>query len=166
MQNSERTLEVRGTRVFTVPVESAFAAWTESDLVRQWWGPHGFTCPVAEMDVRKDGVSLVAMRAPAEFGGADMYNTWTYTVVDPPRRLEYDMRFATADGRPITPADAGIPDGVPDSVPHIVTFERLDENRSQVSVTEYGYTSAEARDMSQGGLNECLDKLSSLLNTN
>ena len=164
MRDSDRTFEVRGTRVFTVPVEAAYAAWTESDLVQQWWGPHGFTCPVAEMDVRRGGVSLVAMRAPAEFGGAEMYNTWTYTFVDPPNRLDYDMRFSTSDRQTISPADAGIPGGVPDAVPHIVTFERLDENRSQVSITEYGYTSAEARDMSQGGLDECLDKLSVLLN--
>ena len=163
MSSSGPTFDVRATREFPVSVESAYAAWTEEDLVKQWWGPLGFSCPVAAMDVRSGGVSVVGMRAPAEFGGVEMYNTWTYTLVDPPDRLEYDMRFSTADGQPISPADAGIPGGVPDAVPHVVTFERLDDLRSQVSVTEYGYTAQDARDMSQAGLEECLDKLASLL---
>ena len=164
MSSSHPTFEVRSTRVFPVPVEAAYAAWTEPSVVKQWWGPAGFTCPVADLDVRSGGVSLIAMRAPAEFGGAEMYNTWTYTLVDPPNRLEYEMRFSTADGRNISPADAGIPGGVPDAVPHVVTFERLEDSHSQVSVTEYGYTDQGARDMSQAGLDECLDKLARLFN--
>jgi uncharacterized protein YndB with AHSA1/START domain len=163
MRSPQPTFEVRATRVFPVPVEAAYAAWTEPDLVKQWWGPTGFTCPVAALNVRSGGVSLVAMQAPGEYGGGTMYNTWTYTQVDPPNRLEYQMRFATADGRTISPADAGIPGGVPDAVPHIVTFEPLDDHRSQVSVTEDGYTDQQARDMSQAGLDQCLDKLDRLL---
>ena len=163
MSRPQPTFEVRATRVFPVPVEAAYAAWTEPDRVKQWWGPTGFTCPVAALDVRSGGVSLVAMRAPADTGGGTMYNTWGYTLVDPPNRLEYQMRFADADGRTISPADAGIPGGVPDAVPHVVTFEPLDDHRSRVSVTEYGYTDQQARDMSQAGLDQCLDKLYQLL---
>jgi uncharacterized protein YndB with AHSA1/START domain len=74
---------VEVTRTVAAPVATAYAAWTESDLVKQWWGPTGFTCPVARMDVREGGVSLVAMRAPAEFGGGDLYNTWAYSLVVP-----------------------------------------------------------------------------------
>jgi uncharacterized protein YndB with AHSA1/START domain len=163
MEAAPKTFEVRATREFPVPVETAYAAWTESDLVKQWWGPTGFTCPVARMDVRAGGVSLVAMRAPEEYGGMDMYNTWTYTVVEPPNRLEYEMRFADSDGRTTSPATAGIPAGVPDVVQHVVTFERLDGDRSRIQVTEYGYTDEQARDMSQAGLDQCLDKLERLL---
>ena len=166
MRSSHPTFEVRATRVLPVPVETAYAAWTEPSLVKQWWGPAGFTCPVADLDVRRGGVSLVAMRAPAEFGGAEMYNTWTYTQVDPPSRLEYEMRFSTAEGQTISPAEAGIPGGVPDAVPHVVTFEQLDDRHSQVSITEYGYTDQEARDMSQAGLDQCLDKLARFFDEN
>ncbi|RLQ86569.1 SRPBCC domain-containing protein [Mycetocola zhadangensis] len=165
MSNSQPTFDVHATRTFPVSVEAVFAAWTEGDLVKQWWGPLGFTCPMAEMDVRSGGVSVVAMRAPAEFGGAVMYNTWTYTKVDPPNRLEYDMRFSTPEGQPISPASAGIPGGVPDFVPHVVLFDRLDDHRSRVSVTESGYTAHDARAMSLAGLEECLDKLAVLLGT-
>lgn len=52
---------------------------------------------------------------------ATLYNTWTYTAVDAPNRLEYELRFADAEGRSIRPAGAGIPAGVPAAVPHVVT---------------------------------------------
>ncbi|PWC06635.1 SRPBCC family protein [Mycetocola zhujimingii] len=163
MGNSSSTFEVRVTREFPVPVDSAYAAWTTPELLMQWWGPLGFTCPVANLDVRVGGVSLVAMRAPAQFGGGDMFNTWTYTLVDPPNRLEFEMRFTDANGEAISPADVGIPAGVPDTVPHVVTFASVGEGGSRLSVTEYGYTVEEARDGSQAGLDQCLDKLATLL---
>jgi uncharacterized protein YndB with AHSA1/START domain len=146
-----------------VPARVAYAAWIEPAQVRGWWGPTGFSCPVAEMDVRVGGVSLVAMRAPAEYGGGDLYNTWTYTRVVPQDRLEYELRFSTPTGEPIAPADAGIPGGVPAAVPHVVTFEDLDGGRSRLTVVETGYTDAHARDVSRAGLEQCLDKLERLL---
>ena len=156
---------VEVTRIVAAPVDTAYAAWTESDRVRQWWGPTGFTCPVARMDVREGGVSLVAMRAPAEFGGGDFYNTWTYTRVVPKARLEYTMRFSTSDGTTISPAEAGVPGGVPEAVPHVVTFERIDDASCRISVTEYGYPGPAERDLSQTGLEQCLDKLEKALVT-
>jgi uncharacterized protein YndB with AHSA1/START domain len=156
------TFEVRVTREFPVPVALAYAAWTEEEGVRAWWGPTGFTCPYAEMDVRPGGVSLVAMRAPAEYGGGDIFNTWNYAHVEPLARLEYVMRFATADGETLTPEQVGIPDGVPHGVPHVVTFEPV-PGGSRVTVVESGYTTRQARDMSQSGMDECLDKLERLL---
>ena len=36
------------TRTFDAPIESVWAAWTDPKHVMQWWGPIGFTCPVAE----------------------------------------------------------------------------------------------------------------------
>jgi uncharacterized protein YndB with AHSA1/START domain len=159
----DHTFEVRASRVLPVPAEAAYAAWVTPDLVMRWWGPAGFTCPLATMDVRAGGVSLLAMRAPAEFGGGDMFTTWTYTVVSPPNRLEYVVRFADAEGRTIHPAEAGIPGGVPDAVPHVVTFHELGNGRTQLEVTEYGYTEKGARDLSQTGLDQCLDKLEVVL---
>lgn len=159
----EETYEVRTQREFPVGVDELYAAWTEPAAIRQWWGPAGFSCPVAELDVREGGVSLLAMRAPAEYGGGDTYNTWTYSLVEPPTRLEYVMRFATSSGQTISPEEAGVPGGVPDAVPHEVTFEGLDGQRSRVTVTEYGYADQGARDLSQAGLEQCLDKLALLL---
>jgi hypothetical protein len=71
------TFDVVVRRTFPVPPEEAWRAWSESDLVKQWWGPNGFSCPMADVDLSVGGRTFVAMRAPAEFGGGDLYSTWT-----------------------------------------------------------------------------------------
>ena len=76
------------TRVFDAPLEEVWRAWLDPAYVRQWWGPSGFTCPLAEMDFREGGTSLVCMRAPQEYGGQELYNTWTYTRILPYKRIE------------------------------------------------------------------------------
>ena len=82
------------TRVFDAPIEQAWKAWSEPEYVMQWWGPTGFTCPLAEMDFREGGTSLVCMRAPKEFGGQDMYNTWTYRKIVPMQSIEFIQNLA------------------------------------------------------------------------
>ena len=66
------TFDVVVRRTFPVSPEQAWRAWSDADLVKQWWGPTGFSCPFADVDLRVGGRTLVAMRAPAEFGGGDM----------------------------------------------------------------------------------------------
>jgi uncharacterized protein YndB with AHSA1/START domain len=60
------------TRAFDAPIEQVWAAWTDAEQVKRWWGPTGFTVPVARIDFRVGGTSLVAMRAPKEYGGQDI----------------------------------------------------------------------------------------------
>ena len=152
-----RTSEVVGRRVLGAPPEEVWKAWSVPDHVAQWWGPAGFTCPSAEMDFREGGSSLVCMRAPAEYGGMEMYNTWTYRRIEPHSRIEFDLAFTDAD-RARVPS----PPGVPEDVRHVVTLTRLGSDRTELTVTEYGYTLDEARDLSAAGLEECLDKMESM----
>jgi len=147
------------TRVFDAPVEQVWKAWTDPEFVMQWWGPTGFTCTIAEMDFREGGTSLVCMRAPKEFGGHDMYNTWTYTKIVPDERIEYTFNFADKDGSKLTPAQMGVPTGVPDDGHHVVTFKDLGHSRTEMTMTEHGYTTDQAHDISKAGLDQCLDKM-------
>ncbi len=148
------------TRVFDAPVESVWQAWTESDQLMRWWGPTGFTCPLARMDVRQGGTSLVAMRSP---DGQDHYNTWTYTSIEPGRRLEFVQHFADQDGNQLEPADLGLPPAIPSAVPHVLTFEELDGARTQLTVTESGYPNEQIVEVSRTGMAQCLDKLDATL---
>ncbi len=52
------------TRVFDAPRELVFKAWTDRDRLQRWWGPHGFTNPVCEIDVRPGGSIEIHMRGP------------------------------------------------------------------------------------------------------
>ena len=134
------------------------AAWSDPDYVTQWWGPAGFTSPSAELNFRIGGSSLVCMRAPAEFGGQDMYTTWTYRRIEPMNLIEFDVRFTDATGASIPP-----PPGVPCEVRHIVTFTSVAAVQTSMTVTEFGYPDEQVRDQSKAGLEQCLDKMAELL---
>lgn len=163
MTSKSKPLNMELTRVFDAPVEQVWKAWSESELVKRWWGPQGFTCPVAEMDFREGGRSLVCMRAPAEFGGQELYNTWTYTSIVPMERIEFVQNFSDERGNPLAPASVGLPPDIPYAVRHVLTFKPLDENRTELSVTEYGYSQAQTVEMSRAGMAQCLDKMAAIL---
>src|SRR5262249_51443437 len=46
-------------RTFDAPVDQVWAHWVDSDRVKKWWSPTGFSVPVARMDFREGGTSLV-----------------------------------------------------------------------------------------------------------
>ena len=152
------THDVVSTREFAAPVEQVWRAWHDPAYVMSWWGPYGFTSPSADLDFQVGGTSLVCMRAPAEFGGQDMYHTWTYRRIEPPSLLEFDLAFTDATGTPIEP-----PPAVPFAVRHVVTLMQVAEDRTSLTITEYGYESEQVRDQSQAGLEQCLDKMATLL---
>ena len=154
-----QTFDVVSTRIFDAPVEEVWKAWSDPEYVMRWWGPTGFTSPSAEMDFRVGGTSLVCMRAPAEYGGQDMYNTWTYTRIDPHERIELVSNFADKDGAHIDRAAIGMPQGVPHDVPHVIIFEAADDTGTKMTVTEHGYTTEQARDLSKAGMEQCLEKM-------
>jgi uncharacterized protein YndB with AHSA1/START domain len=149
--------------VFDAPPERVWRAWSDPGQVMRWWGPRCFTSPLCRMDFRTGGTALVCMRAPAEFGGRDMYNTWTYGRIEPMRRLEFVLRFSDREGNTLDPAAMGLSPGIPGEVPHVVTFTALDGGRTEMTITERGYTSDGARDLSRAGLEECLDKMAASL---
>ena len=161
IESKKRDLVV--TRVFNAPVKQVWNAWSDPEHVKRWWGPNGFTCPVAKMDFREDGTSLVCMRAPKEFlRGQDMYNTWTYEEIVPMKRFVYILRFADKDGNTMDPAKQGLPPEMPKKMRHEVTLKKLAKNKTEVTVTEYGWKIGPMMEMSKKGLEQCLDKMASI----
>jgi uncharacterized protein YndB with AHSA1/START domain len=147
------------TRVFDVPVERVWKAWSHAEHVKTWWGPAGFTSPVAKMDFREGRASLVCMRSPQ---GLDMYNTWTYQKIVPMELIEFVFDWADKDGNRIDPTSIGLPPNMPRDVRHVVTFKKLAENKTEMTVTEFGYTSDQMFELSKAGLQECLDKMTAM----
>ncbi len=77
-------------RTFDAPREKVWQAFTDPELVPRWWGPHGTTTTVAEMDVRAGGtwryVSSAPDREDIEFFGE-------YLEVVPPELLRWTFMF-------------------------------------------------------------------------
>ena len=105
---------------------------------------------------------MVCMRPPKEFGGGDMFNTWTYEKIVAMERFIYILRFADKDGNMIDPAQQGLPPEMPREVRNEVTFKELGKNKTEVTVTEYGWTVGQMMEMSKMGLEQCLDKMAAL----
>jgi uncharacterized protein YndB with AHSA1/START domain len=72
------------TRLIDAPCEKLYRAWTEPELMKQWFAPLPWTTPVAETDVRPGGSNLIVMRSPE---GTDYPNRGVYLEVVPNRRL-------------------------------------------------------------------------------
>jgi Activator of Hsp90 ATPase homolog 1-like protein len=99
------------------------------------------------------------MRAPKEFGGQDMYNTWTYTKIVPMREIEYLLHFADKDGNRIDPLTMGLPPDMPQEVRNLITFKDLADDKTELTVTEYDWTVGPMMEMSKMGMEQCLDKM-------
>lgn len=76
--------EIVTTRVFDVPRERLFRAWTDPDQLAQWWGPKGFTNTFQEFDLRPGGSWRFVMRGP---NGVEHPNENVFVEIVGPERL-------------------------------------------------------------------------------
>jgi len=81
------------TRLVKAPRHSLFRAWTEPELLKQWFAPHPCTVPVAETDVRPGGTSLIVMRVP---DGKEMPCHGVYLEVVKDERLVFTDAYTKA----------------------------------------------------------------------
>jgi uncharacterized protein YndB with AHSA1/START domain len=147
------------SRVFNAPVDLVWRAWTDPALVMRWWGPDHFTSPSAKIDFREGGTSLVCMRAPKEMGGQDMYSTWAYKKIVPLRLIEFVQNLADKNGNPLDPVKMGLPPEFPMDIRTVVTFNDLGNEKTEMSVTEYGWIVSPMLGLAEVGLNQSLDKM-------
>jgi uncharacterized protein YndB with AHSA1/START domain len=87
MKENIRQLNI--VREINAPREQVYKAWTDPELLKQWWGPNGVTNPVCELDLRPGGSINIVMLAGSELGD-----------LIPPSKLVYSSS-AVLDGKPI-----------------------------------------------------------------
>lgn len=141
--------EIQMTRLFNAPRDLVFAAMTQPEHVRQWWGRlgEGYSVPVCEIDFRVGGKWRFVNRHPQ--GEAEFYGE--YREIAPPGRVVFTEIFAP----------------FPDS-PSVVTAELADEDgRTRLTAT-VRYPSQMVRDMVMstgmaGGAGTSYDRLEDLL---
>jgi uncharacterized protein YndB with AHSA1/START domain len=74
------------SRLIDTSREKLFRAWTQADLLMQWFAPLPWTTPRAELDVRPGGASLIVMRGP---DGNEFPNRGVYLEVVKNERLVF-----------------------------------------------------------------------------
>ncbi|HEX3656874.1 MAG TPA: SRPBCC family protein [Pirellulales bacterium] len=95
MVASNKSNEIRITRIYDAPVEAVWDAWTDPEQTAQWWGPRGFTLTTHSKDLRPGGHWKYTMHGP---DGVDYPNVTRYFEVEPQKKLVYD--HGGSDDRP------------------------------------------------------------------
>jgi uncharacterized protein YndB with AHSA1/START domain len=141
------------TREIDAPREKLFRAWTQPELLKQWFAPLPFTTPHAELDVRPGGSSLIVMRGP---DGTDYPNRGVYLDVVENERLVSTDAFTSA--------------WQPSEKPFmtlILTFEDMGGDRTRYTARVRHWT-VEDREMHEKmgfhqGWGTCADQLAALV---
>ncbi len=86
--SADRTLVIE--RVINAPVATVWGAWVNPVSLPQWWGPDGFFCRTARIDLRTGGEWVFDMIAP---DGTVFPNHHRYTLILPQSRIDYVLHW-------------------------------------------------------------------------
>lgn len=84
---AETAPEIVSTRVFNVSRELLFQAYTDPELLQNWWGPNGFTNTFHKFDLQSDGEWNFTMHGP---DGVDYKNKIVFREIVPPEKIIFD----------------------------------------------------------------------------
>jgi glutathione S-transferase len=147
MSGTQEEVVLRLSRRFQAPRQRVFDAWTNPEVLRQWWAAQpNWDTPTAEVDARPGGRYRVAMR-DTDTGEVHTL-VGEYREVTPPERLVYTWTWES---------NAGAMKGSENTLVE-VDF-REDGDATEVSVTHSGFATPELSEMHAHGWNGCLDNL-------
>lgn len=152
--------EIVITRVFDAPQKLVFKAWTEPERMKRWWGPNGFTMPVAKIDLRPGGVIHFCMRSP---DGQDIWCKGVYREVVEPSLLVSTDSFSDKDGNVVEPSQYGMNPDWPSEALITVTFAEQAGKTKLTLRHAVGSAPAADREGCQAGWSESLDRLAGYL---
>lgn len=155
MSQSEAQNELVLTRTFDAPPEKVYRAWTEPELMKQWFVPRPWSIASVELDSRPGGRCDVTMRDPE---GNEYPNPGVYLELVPGRKLVFTDAFT----------EGWLPHGKPFMVAE-VTFEPTADGKT-IYTARARHWSAESKEEHEKmgfheGWGQCADQLAELLKT-
>jgi len=127
------------TREFAALPEQVWSAWTESELLDQWWAPKPFASRTKVMDFRVGGRRFYAMVSP---DGQERWGLQKYTSISPKTNFKMLNAFADKDENPELPGSEWD-----------FNFSEQDGN-TKVSITIYNESLARLEKMIEMGFKE------------
>ena len=137
-----QTLVVR--RTIQATPERLFAAWTEPEQLRAWWGPEGVVCIAADVDLRPGGRYRIGNQLPDQ---RVLWIVGEFERVEPPRRLVYTWRV----------------EGLSEIEERVTVQFASQGAATEVIVTHERIPSREIRDQHEQGWEGCLSGLAEFL---
>lgn len=139
MQPTELTL----SRIIPAPREEVFAAWTDPEILKQWWGPGPVSCPEAHVDLREGGDYRLAN---LETDGSITWITGRFERVRPPEELVYTWNVSIVPGEPTL----------------VRVLFREHPDGTEILLKHERFAVEAVRDMHLQGWGGCIDKLEAL----
>ncbi|PKN17346.1 MAG: hypothetical protein CVU71_16320 [Deltaproteobacteria bacterium HGW-Deltaproteobacteria-6] len=131
--NDEKGIVIE--RVFDAPSRAVWRAWTEPEIIQQWWGPGDFTAPSIKVDLKVGGQYIFAMHGPkGSEWDKDMYSAGIYQEIVPGKKLVLTDYFSNEKGEMQEPADYGMDSDFPKESTVTVLFEEPETGRTKLSV--------------------------------
>lgn len=159
------------TRTFLEPREKVWEAWTTPELIKQWFGPEGFTAPNIRLDLREGGKYVYTMRGPAgSEWDKDMYSAGIFQEIIPMEKIVATDYFSDAEGNPVPPSeqDPSMANFPPELVV-TTSFEDSPEGGTKLTVSYQQVNDEQYQAMKDSGMEEgwrtTLDKLAAVVST-
>ncbi len=146
-------------RTFDAAVDLIWQMWTDPEHFKRWYGPKGFTVPVADMDMRVGGKRLICMASPD--GSMKMWTTGEHTEIVPNERLVYTESPADENGNVVSPSAMGMPEGYPATTEVTVLLEDIGGQTKMVMT----HSGVPADSGANAGWEQAFDKLADHIET-
>ena len=111
--------QIHVQREFDAPKDLVWSAWTEKELLDQWWAPKPWKTRSKTMDFREGGHWLYAMVGPE---GEEHWARVDYKTINPKSGFVCDDAFCDSDGR------------VNEQMPKMTWDNRFGENNNTTTV--------------------------------
>lgn len=143
---NDSVIELIINKDINAPVENVFQAWTQPELMKQWFAP-GDVMKVAnaEVDLKVGGTYLIHMHDPDE--NADHIVSGTYEEIIPNKKIVFNWMWK---------------EGV-DRTQVTIEFQALNEGETRLTLIHRGFSQQEFADKHNMGWNGCLANLEKYL---
>lgn len=98
LQMFKKTKELSFERTYDAPIGTVWRAWTDAEMLREWWGPDKTHVPECDIDLRVGGeirIVTEAGEAMGKYAGTRWPMSGVFTTVEESSRLVYDARSWT-----------------------------------------------------------------------
>lgn len=104
----ENNKEVELERTYDASPETVWKAWTDPEMLKQWWGPNNVTIPECEVDLRVGGRFYIVMEAGEAMGpykGTKWPMLAKFTAIEQNAKLSYAAKAWTEGQKEETTID-------------------------------------------------------------